>query len=118
MAIRPITDTLRALRNGHFLDEASEDLARVVNAVSETGKSGKVTIEISVKRAGQGRNSALSVQATSTVKLPKQPVDDTLMFPTPDGNLLTEDPRQQKLDLKVAAVPSADNLTPAATANA
>ncbi|MBL8469671.1 hypothetical protein [Methyloversatilis discipulorum] len=107
--VRPITDTLRALRNGHFIDEASEDLARIVNAVSETGKSGKLTIEITVKKAGQGRNSALSVQATSAVKLPKQPIDDTLMFPTPDGNLLTEDPRQQKLDLKVASVPSASD---------
>lgn len=114
MPVRPITDTLRALRNGHFLDEASDDLARVVNAVSESGKSGKLTIEITVKRAGQGRNSALSVQATSAAKLPKQPVDDTLMFPTPDGNLLTEDPRQQKLDLKVASIPTADSVTPSA----
>ena len=48
--VRPITDTLRALRNGHFIDEASEDLARIVNAVSETGKSGKLTIEITVKK--------------------------------------------------------------------
>lgn len=116
MAVRPITDTLRALRNGHFLDEASDDLARLVNAVSDTGKTGKLTIEATVKRAGQGRNSALSVQATSLVKMPKQPVDDTLMFPTPDGNLLTEDPRQQKLDLKVAAVPTADTVAPSAAA--
>ncbi len=42
MNVRPITDTLRALRNGHFIDEASEELARVVNSVAETGKSGKL----------------------------------------------------------------------------
>jgi hypothetical protein len=114
MNVRPITDTLRALRNGHFIDEASEELARVVNSVAETGKSGKLVIEITVKKAGQGRNSALSVQGSATAKLPKQPVDDTLMFPTPDGNLLTEDPRQQKLDLKVAAVPTADSVTSSA----
>jgi len=116
MSVRPITDTLRALRNGHFIDEASEELARVVSSVAETGKTGKLVIEITVKKAGQGRNSALSVHGVATAKLSKPPVDDTLMFPTPDGNLLTEDPRQQKLDLKVAAVPTADSVTSSAAA--
>lgn len=37
---RPITDTLRILQGGAFLDECSDMLADVVKSVDETGKAG------------------------------------------------------------------------------
>lgn len=104
--VRPITDTLRQLRQGVFVDEASESFAELVKQVTEHGKAGKLTLEITIKPVGK-KNSALNVTGKCTVKAPQDMPDETLMFPTPEGNLLTEDPRQQKLDLKVAAVPSA-----------
>ena len=36
---RPITETLRNLQGGSFLDDASEQLAELVRAVSATGKA-------------------------------------------------------------------------------
>jgi hypothetical protein len=97
MSIRPLTDTLRYLQGGTFLDEASEQLAELVSAVDATGKGGKITLEISVKKMSKG---ACGVVGKIRLSKPLEAPDATLMFPTPEGNLLTEDPRQQKLELK------------------
>lgn len=113
--VRPITDVLRQIRQGLFVDDASEEMAALVNQVTEQRKAGKLTIEITVKPAG-AKSAALIVTGKCTAKSPQSAPDETLMFATPEGNLLTEDPRQQKLDLKVAAVPSASDLKTAAGA--
>ena len=42
---RPITDTLRFLQGGTFLDEASDAMAELVSAVDSTGKGGEITIK-------------------------------------------------------------------------
>jgi hypothetical protein len=63
MAIRPITDTLRMIDSGVFVDIASEKLNQLIKRVDDTGKSGKLTI-------------------------------------TPEFNFSTENPNQQKLDLR------------------
>lgn len=102
----PITETLRKMRNGVFAEESGDALAQLVQQVTEHGKGGKMTIEISVKPAGK-KNAAVIVTGKYVVKAPQDVPDETLMFPTPEGNLLTEDPRQQKLDLKIAEAPSA-----------
>lgn len=102
MATRPITDTLRHLRGGEFLDEASESLAELVERVTSTGKPGKLTIEISLKKASMGAG-ALIVSDKITVKSPKEQPMETIMYPTPENNLVTEDPRQQKLPLRTVA---------------
>ena len=102
---RPIVDSLRKIRGGAFLDEASGQLAELVSAVDATGKGGKITLEISVKKMSKGAVGVLGIVKLSK---PKELPDTTLMFPTPEGDLLTEDPRQQKLELKTveAAAPT------------
>lgn len=107
MSTRPITDTLRYLQGGTFLDEASEAMAELVSAVDATGKGGKLTIEISVKKMSKG---ACGVIGKVKISAPSDAPDATLMFPTPEGNLLTEDPRQQKLQLKVAGAEAESDL--------
>lgn len=99
--IRPIIDSLRHIRGGIFLDEAAEGLAELVQAVDSTQKPGKLTIEISLRRATAG---AMAISGKVTVRKPKEPDAEALMFPTPEGNLLTEDPSQKKLDLKPVQV--------------
>ncbi|MPS27586.1 MAG: hypothetical protein E2576_11135 [Alcaligenaceae bacterium] len=98
MAVRPITDVLRHLRGGQLIDEASELLAKVVQAVDSTGKAGSITIKIKVKKIS--RSGALELIDTVDGAIPEAEALTTLMFPTPEGNLLTSDPRQQTLDLK------------------
>ena len=96
MAVRPITDTIRHIRGGEFIDEASDALAELVRAVEATGKGGKVTLEISVKKMSRDANG---VSGTVKLRKPFEAPESTLMFPTPEGNLLTEHPHQQKLPL-------------------
>lgn len=50
MSIKSITETLRHVRGGVLLDEASEKLAEIVKAVDTTGRSGKLTIELQIKK--------------------------------------------------------------------
>lgn len=101
--IRPITDTLRHLEAGCLVDEASEKLSELVKAVDQTGKAGSITIKLSLRKATAG---ALAVTGAVTLKKPAEQPVEALLFATPEGNLLTEDPRQNKLDLKPVAVES------------
>lgn len=110
MAIKPITDTLRHVRSGLLINEASELLAEIVKAVEVTGKSGKLTIELQVKKLS--RSGALEIIDKVTSKIPTEAPLTTMMYPTPEGNLITEDPRQQKLDLKSVRAVGASDITP------
>lgn len=110
---RSIVDTLRHLEGGVFLDEASDALAEVVKAVDATGKNGKITLTIDVRRATAG---AMAVRGAFTVKKPAEPPLEALLFPTPEGNLLTEDPSQKKLDLRPIEVQALEIKPVTATA--
>lgn len=110
MALKPITETLRHVRGGLLINEASELLAEVVKAVEITGKSGKLTIELQVKKLS--RSGALEIIDKVTSKAPSEAPMTTMMYPTPEGNLITEDPRQAKLDLKTVRAVGAADITP------
>lgn len=99
MSIRPITDTLRSLGHGSFIDDASDALNKLVTAVDETGRGGKLTLTLAIKKATRG-SGAMVVQDEIKLTMPKMDSRETMLFATPEGNLVTEDPRQQKLDLK------------------
>lgn len=107
---KTFTDELRDLQRGALVEECTEKLAALVQAVAATGKPGKFVLELGVKRASKG-SAALTVTSAVKVKAPDEDAEnETLMFATPEGSLLTEDPRQSRLDLKVAPAPSADAL--------
>lgn len=105
---RPLQETLHHLNNGTLLIEASEALASIVNAVERTGKPGKLTIEISLRKVN---TATMAASSKLIVKAPQEPALETLFFPTQDGSLLTEDPRQGKLALKAVSIPSAADLS-------
>ncbi len=97
-----ILQTISSLHAGLLADEANDKLQDLVKAVDSTGKAGTITITLSVRKATAG---ALAVKGKVTSKLPAEPDLEALLFPTPEGNLLTEDPRQQKLDIRPIAAP-------------
>lgn len=99
--MRPITDTLRLLQGGSFLDQCSEKLAEAVNAVEQTGKAGKLTITIDLKKAG----GAIAIDAKVTNKAPEAKADSDLMWATVEGNLVTENPAQRKFAFSDVASP-------------
>lgn len=103
---KPIFDSLRHISGGTFLDDASDALAELVQAVDSTRKAGKLTLEITLRQATAG---AMAISGKIKLSAPKEPATEALMFPTPEGNLLPEDPRQQKLVLK-SVEPQAQEL--------
>lgn len=97
--MKPITDTLRSLRGGVLIDEASEALSELVNAVMDSGKPGKLTLELTLTKAS--RNSgALVIRDKVTVKRPAEDAFETILYATPEGSLVTQDPRQAQFELR------------------
>ena len=90
---KPITDTLRLLQGGTFLDQCSDKLAAMVKSVDETGKAGKLTITLELKK----QNGAVSLLAEVTDKTPKLRPDADLFWPTVEGSLSVENPNQRTL---------------------
>ena len=86
-----ITDTLREIRKGRVVDEASERLAAVVRAVQETGLAGSLTLEISVKPR-PGDEDAVVVQCAVKSKEPRAKLPDAIFFIGEDGDLLRDEP--------------------------
>lgn len=98
---KPITDTLRLLQGGVFIAQCSDLFAAIVRGVEETGKAGKLTITLDVKKV----NAAVSVLAKVTDKIPEAAPDADLFYATVEGNLSLDNPNQRKLDLRVAETP-------------
>ena len=71
--IRPITDTLRHIGGGIFIDMASDKMNELVTAVDSSGKSGKLTLEVSVKKATRGG----AMHITGKIRLTK-PAEDAM----------------------------------------
>lgn len=96
-----ILETCRNIGGGRFIDEASDQLSELIRAVNETGKAGKVQLEITVKKATRGG----AMHVTGKVKLtrPAEEPMEAMLFADEDGRLLTEDPNQSRLDLRVVA---------------
>lgn len=104
---RPIVDTLRNIRRGAFLDECSDALNQLVAHVQQTSKPGKLVLTIEIRKASVG-GTALIVDGNHALKAPTLAREATVMFPDEHGDLLVEDPRQQKLELKTVDVPNAN----------
>jgi hypothetical protein len=109
MSTRPITDTLRHIGGGVFIDTASDKMAELVAAVDSTGRAGKLTLEVKVKKATRG--GAMHITGTYKLTKPAEEPMEAMLFATPEGNLVADDPHQQKLDLK--PVPGATDTPPA-----
>jgi len=98
--MRPFTDILGELAAGETLETLTSDLAQMVTSFKASGKSGKLTLELTVKP-----NGAHGVEITDKITT-KEPRDDrgsTLFFNDKDGGLHRRDPRQQDLPLRQVA---------------
>lgn len=101
MSTKPITATLALLQGGSFLDQCSEQMNQLVRCVDETGKAGKLTITLDVKKAG----GTVNIIAKVTNKTPEVAPDADTFWPTTEGNLSLENPNQRKLDLQPVSQP-------------
>lgn len=94
--IRPIQETLSRLREGRVYDLMALELNKIVKAVRDTGKPGKLTLTIDVKPVHKIAG-ALELVADVNGKLPKLDPSSDLMFPDDDGNLFVRPPNQRDI---------------------
>ncbi len=97
--MRLITDVLRDIRRGRAVDQATQQLAHVVQAVDETGCAGEVTITIKVKPAKEG-GSEKTLQCIVKSKIPQAPIPEAVFFSDSNGDLHRTDPAQSEMELK------------------
>ncbi len=80
-----------------IMDAAGAKFSELVNAVTANNKAGTLTLKIAVKPSTAG---ALAVKAEVSITKPKGLPPESLLWATPEGNLMSEDPRQTKLELR------------------
>ena len=92
------------------MDAAGERLAELINAISAHRKAGKLRLMLDIKPHASG---TLTIKADIVINKPKGAAPEALLWPTPEGNLIGEDPRQNKLELKAVEQPARElkNMT-------
>lgn len=90
---RPFGVVVTELADGDLERRLTAEFADVVRAVEDTGKPGKLTLNILVGTDGK----MIRVVADTKVTIPKPPVEGTAFFSDDRGGLHRENPRQAKL---------------------
>lgn len=100
-------------RRGEVLSDLAEGLRDVTDAVRETGKGGKLILEIKIRPAAKG--GAMVVEDVVKTSLPKTEAEGSIFFADSDGNLLREDPNQKTLPLREIQGGAAEHTEPLRT---
>lgn len=82
------------IRGGALESELADRTTELVHAVDDTGKKGKLALEITIAPAGKGR---VDVSATIKSTTPVHNTESSLFFVTEEGTLTRRDPRQLEL---------------------
>lgn len=96
--MKPITDTLREINNGKFVEEITAEFADLVRNAMTTGKKGKLVVQLTVKPARGGRTMTLDADYKYSVPEYDRPTEH--FFVDTNGSLLRNDPDQKQLDLR------------------
>lgn len=90
-----IIETLKAMRDGEFLQELESQVRDIVEAVRATQKKGKIQINITFT---PGKAHMLLVEDDVKLTRPEEPRDrSSVFFPTDNNDLSRRDPRQPSL---------------------
>jgi len=101
---KPLNENLKAVcietEEGDLIpamDLAGAKFSELIKSVSENNKAGKLVLTIDIKPSTAG---TLAVKAEVKITKPKGMPAESLLWPTVEGNLMADDPRQTKLELK------------------
>lgn len=83
--------------DGHLTDEMTAAMIEVVQAVTELGANGSVTLKVDVSRTGQSGRT-LMLRGSVTSKVPKPQANGAIYFPDQRGRLHRDDPTQQRIN--------------------
>ena len=95
--------TLAEINAGKLVEELTDQLAELVQHCSATGKVGSLTLKLKLKPA-KGSAAVIHLEHDVSVKIPEFERPADFFFVGKGNDLLREDPRQQKLDLKAVPV--------------
>lgn len=100
--IRPFAATLQEIAGGTVHTRLSDQLQQLVTAVTDTGKKGTLTLQLTVAPLKPGNVSNLVVTAKTALKAPEgdDAAPSSVFFHDREGNLSREDPTQLKLPLR------------------
>ena len=96
IGLRPFSEILGDIGSGDMERRLSSQLAEIVEAVTATGKNGKLVLAITVARDGK----MIRVVADSKTTVPRESIEATSFFSDERGGLHRENPRQGKLGLE------------------
>lgn len=97
---RPIFDVLSQIKGGAAIHDAAKDLNELVRAVKATGKSGTLTIKLTVE-PDKADDTVCTIQPDVTLKLPKKARAKAIFYiDDKTGDLTREDPRQTQMKLE------------------
>jgi len=101
MAGKRFTQVLAEIRGGSAEALASTKLDELIKAIQIAGKSGKLTIELTLEPHGQA-NREIYVSAKVKMTAPADPnaVEPSIFFVNRDGDLVRDDPDQPKLPFR------------------
>jgi hypothetical protein len=86
--------TIADLEWGHFQDECTEKMREAIMSVARLEKGAELTLKLKMKPGAGGQ---VEIEADVSSKLPKPKKGTSLMFISPEFNLVRNDPRQQAL---------------------
>jgi hypothetical protein len=98
--VRPFADFLAQQAGGRTHSELSDQLHKLIGAVHDTGKKGKLQLTIEVKPLSKGDDMTLTVTDAVVVTMPKADRAQSVFFIDDTGNLSRNDPRQATLPLR------------------
>lgn len=101
---KPLNENLKDVRieteDGDLIpvmDLAGLKFSELISSVTDNNKAGKLVLTIDIKPSTAG---TLAVRAEVKMTKPKGMPAESLLWPTPEGNLIAEDPRQMKLPMR------------------
>lgn len=86
---------------GDAISEISAAMKQVTAATQQTGRAGRVSIELALKPAGAGSRNTLGWAVRVTPHAPKCDLPVSIWYVDEDFNLVRDDPKQSKLDLRI-----------------
>ena len=103
LARNPFLEFLASIDQGRAVGQAAESYPRLVEAVHDTGKKGRFTLEITVAPEGAGEVRTVVVTCKCSVKVPEKDTRQTVFFVTDDMQLSRTDPNQLEFEMPVMA---------------
>ncbi|MEF8794005.1 hypothetical protein [Thiohalorhabdus sp.] len=93
---------LNTQRGGALMDELGDEYRDLIAAVRETGKKGKLTLELEVKPGGGEDNEVIHVKDNVKMTVPEHDRKPSVYFSTQNNELTRQHPEQQELPVQDA----------------